>query len=269
MVTSAPAAIQYDQNVTGNTIYGSGNTNGFFTTDRANGVELGLRGKLRHNGTGAPENTFNSNGNGTYTFAAGVAPTQLFPTAVWSFEWSINSDYLGTTGFDLNDLTYSLGLDSNPSLGTQFSAFDPINSLNPNPAAVGGYWDHSIGDNSTGQGLGVEATNIAIDNTNAATIAASHAARTSQYASLIAGNNLAQNSWKAHWYIPGFNPTIDGTYDIYLAAFNGSTEIARTSIQIIVGAGGAPVVPVPAAAPLGLLGMGLVAFVRRRKNAKA
>ena len=29
------------------------------------------------------------------------------------------------------------------------------------------------------------------------------------------------------------------------------------------------VVPVPAAAPLGLLGMGLVAFVRRRKNAKA
>ena len=32
---------------------------------------------------------------------------------------------------------------------------------------------------------------------------------------------------------------------------------------------GQAVVPVPAAAPLGLLGMGLVAFVRRRKNAKA
>ncbi|MFT5450479.1 MAG: hypothetical protein ACI9DC_005687, partial [Gammaproteobacteria bacterium] len=40
-------------------------------TDRVNGVELGLRGKLRHNATGAPENTFNSNADGTFSFAAG------------------------------------------------------------------------------------------------------------------------------------------------------------------------------------------------------
>ena len=42
--SSAQAALQYDQNVTNNVIFGSGNANGSFTTDRASGVELGLRG---------------------------------------------------------------------------------------------------------------------------------------------------------------------------------------------------------------------------------
>ena len=78
----AYALIDYDQDVTNDVIFGSGNANGGFTTDCANGVELGLRAKLRHNAVGAPENTFNSNGDGTYTFQAGVAPTQPYPTAV-------------------------------------------------------------------------------------------------------------------------------------------------------------------------------------------
>lgn len=269
MASSASANIEFDENVTGNVIYGTGNTNGFFTTDRANGVELGLRGKLRHNGSGAPENTFNSNGDGTYSFGAGVAPTQLFPTAEWSFDWSINSNYDGGAGVNLNGLRYELGLDSDASQGTFFNTFDPINDYNlANP---GGYWDHAFGNNLTAQGAGVEATNgfpITLGMT-ADQIAAAHDGRTAAYGPLVAGNNLAQNSWKAHWYIPGFNPTLDGTYDIYLRAFDLDDNLmASTSIQIIVGQGGA-VVPVPAAAPLGLLGMGLVAFVRRRKNAKA
>lgn len=80
----AAAALLYDQNVTPTVIFGSGNLNGSFTRDRRNGVELGLRAKLRHNAAGRPENTFNSNGDGTYSFAAGVAPTKTSPTAVWS-----------------------------------------------------------------------------------------------------------------------------------------------------------------------------------------
>lgn len=185
---------------------------------------MGLRGKLRHNASGAPENTFNSNNDGTYSFNKGVAPTQSSPTAEWSFEWSINSNFDGN-GANLNNYTYSLQLDSDPSQGTNFGSFDPINDNNPSPAQD--WWDHSIGTNSTLNGAGTEATDD------------------SSYTSLIGSNNLAQNSWKPHWFIPGFDPTVDGTYDIVLTAFdtasNGGGLLASTSIQIIVGAGGAPV----------------------------
>lgn len=238
------AALLYDEDVTPDVIFGSGNANGSFTVDRDNGIEVGLRAKLRHNASGNPENTFNSNGDGTYSFDAGIAPTQTFPTAVWSFEWSINSDYNGTASRNLDELTYELGLDSDPSIGTSWSTFDPINDGNP---GAGGavFWDHAIGDNTTGNGGGTSASDA------------------TDYATMIGNNNVAQNSWKPHWFIP-FNPTVDGQYDFYLAAFDSSGQLARTDISVIVGEGA--VVPVPAAVWLfgsGLLG--LVGIARRRK----
>jgi hypothetical protein len=219
-------AVTYNQNITPGVIFGSGNANGSFTVDQSNGIELGLRGKLRHNASGAPENTFNSNGDGTYSFAAGVAPTQSFPTAVWSFEWSINSDLTTTDGMGgvLSAYTYLLEIDNDASLGTNFFSFDPINAANP--STVGGYWDHSMGDNSTTSATDLKATDAAT------------------YAALINSKNVAQNSWKAHWYMGApFDPTVDGTYDIKLSAFspNGGPAVASTKIQIIVGKGGSAV----------------------------
>jgi len=254
-------------NVTPDVIFGSGNANGSFTIDRSSGVELGLRGKLRHNPNSLPTaeqpaNIFNSNGfvgpNGisTYSFDARQVPGQALGTAEWSFEWSINTNYDGSNTNDplannLDNYTYQLGIDLDSSQGVDFafSTFDPINGLNPNFAQV--RWDHAIGTNSTANGGG-----------------GNYVASTGTYSAALQSNNVAQNSWKPHWFIPGFDPTANGTYNFFLAAFDANGLVTRTDMQIIVGAGGA-VVPVPAAAPLGLLGMGIVAFVRRRKNAKA
>lgn len=250
---ASTAALEYDQDVTPDVIQGSGNANGSFTVERANGVELGLRGKLRHNAAGAPENTFNSNGDGTYSFDAGVAPTQAFPTAVWSFDWSINTNWDDSSSWNLADLTYSLGLDLDPSLGTSYIAFDPINDANPGTGGV--QWDHAIGDNTTGNGAGTSIPNASDD--------------VPGYASLIGDNNVAQNSWKAHWFFgPGFDPTVDGTYNIYLSAFNASgDQVARTDIQIIAGAGATATVPLPGTFLLFGLGLAGLGFAKRKTRA--
>lgn len=239
----ASAVIMYDQNVTNNAIFGGGNANGSYTTDRANGIELGLRGKLRFNGANAPENTFNSNGDGTYSFDSGLPPSGFgfapgsTSTAVWNFEWSINTDYDGSTGFNLDDLVYLLEIDFDPGLGVNFQSFDLINVA---------FADHSIGDNSTAQGAGAEATDAA------------------SYSALISANNLAQNSWNMEFFDDAtfpFDGRVNGIYDIRLSAGlpGTTTPLASTGIQILVG------VPEPGAVFLmGAALMGLRASRKRR-----
>lgn len=244
-------SLQFDQNVTNNVIFGSGNANGGFTVNRMNGVELGLRGKLRFNASNQPENTFNSNGDGTYSFDAGQPPSGFTfapgssSTAKWNFEWSINSNFDGSGG-NLSDFTYEFGLDFDPSQGTNFQTFDPINTS---------FADHGIGTNATGPGAGTKANNAA------------------EYATLIMTNNVAQNSWNMEFFDNGsfpFDGNVDGTYDFYIEAYDDSGLVARTEIQIIAGEGGA-VVPEPASlAVWGMVG-GLVCagVVWRRRQQKS
>ena len=235
----AHAVISYDDVVTPGIIFGSGNLDGSFTIDRASNVELALRGKLRHGPGGAAQNSFHSNGDGTYTFVKGVAPTQSFPTAEWSFEWSINSNYNGSSSWFLNGLNYELSLDTDPGPGVTATPFDPINDVNPGAGVV--YWDHSIGDNTT-----TDATDtIAADET--------------EYGTLIASKNVAQNSWKPHWFNPGLDPTVEGVYTITLTALDGVTPVASTSIDILV-------VPEPTTLALTALGFVAVCATRRRRR---
>jgi PEP-CTERM motif-containing protein len=239
LVSSAQAVTQFDQNVTNNAIFGGGNINGSYTTDRANGVELGLRGKLRFDAANQPQNIFNSNGDGTYTFNAGVAPGGFGfapnspTTPVWNFEWSINSNFDGTSGENLDGLVYEIGIDFDPGPGTNFLTFDPI--IQP-------FADHSIGDNTTAQSAGVEATDAP------------------SYAALILNNNLAQNSWNMEFFndapFDTFDPTVPGVYDFYIEAqTQPGAPLARVDAQIIV---------VPEPASLALLGLGGLAMLRRR-----
>ncbi len=237
---TANATIMFDQNVSPDVIFGSGNDNGSFTVRTTDSdIELGLRAKLRFDAAGNPQNIFNSNGDGTYSFNAGVAPGQSFPTAIWSFEWSVNTD-VGSSGYNLDDLVYELWLDADPGMGTSFIVFDPINVL---------LADHAIGDNGTGNGGGTEA------------------GTPTEYATLLSDNTVAQNSWQPGQFIPGFDPTVAGVYDIRLTAYDPSIGFSPrpvppgVGIQVIVSGG---TVPLPST--LLLFGIALLGVSRFRRQ---
>ncbi|OYP37267.1 PEP-CTERM sorting domain-containing protein [Rhodopirellula sp. MGV] len=240
--------ILHDANVTPDLILGAGNANGGFTVDRDNGIEIGLRGKLRFDSSNQPQNIFNSNGDGTYTFETGqpvgggfgFAPGSS-STAVWSFDWSINSDFAGLTGNNLDAFEYLMEIDFDPSAGENFLAFDPINVPSPDFA------DHAIGTNATGNGMGVNAA----DRTG--------------YLNLLANNNVAQNSWNMEFFDDagagfGFNANVDGIYTIRLSALDGGNVVASSSIQVI-----SQTVPEPSSmAIFGFGALGLLVRKRRR-----
>lgn len=241
LLTSSVFALSYDQNVTPDVIFGSGNANGGWTVSRLISpgdalMELGLRAKLRYDQNGQPQNIWNSNGDGTYTFNAGQVTGQSSDTAEWCFEWSINTNYLNGSDSNmdlvLDEYTYLLKIDYDPSAGTNFVTFDPINV---------DYADHAIGDNTTGNCAGIEATDAA------------------EYANYISIYNVAQNSWQMKWFddslTESFDPTATGTYDFVLEAYKDGSLQTSTSMQVEV---------VPEPATMAILGLGGILLRRKR-----
>ncbi len=227
-------------NVTPSVIFGSGNANGDFTVDQQNGIEIGLRAKQRY----PAANVFNYDGVDTYTFEAGRASDtpsgagQNASRPLWNFEWSINTNFDGTTGNNLDDHFYLLLVNFTPTGGTAGGAFalDPINVP---------YADHALGTNLT-----TSATKV---------IAGSD----SEYATLISQNNVAQNSWSMHWFDPFFDPLATGVYNIRLLASGASGILADTSINVAITA-----VPLPAALPLYAAGIAVLGFFGWRRKRK-
>ncbi len=224
--------------ITPDVIFGSGNANGSWSGENINGIEVGLRGKLRYNLAGNPENTFNYDGDKTYTFDPNLsdAPTNR---SIFNFEFAVNVDSSGSTGFSLDDFTYLFEFDIDPTAGTNFVSFDIIAFITNN----------SIGTNATANGAGIE------DPGN--------------YASLLSNNNVAQNSQnRGFGYTGGLDPQLNGmfTYNLSVLDLNGGI-LASSSIDIIVGD-----VPVDVSAPsvlsLMLTGLMVCGFTgwRRQKG---
>lgn len=210
---AAQAEVAFDQDVTPDIIFGSGNSNGGFTTDREFGVEIGLRAKVPYAGI------LNSNGDGTYSYTLAETDHDSNPATAnrWNFEFTVNTDYDVSTGRALDDFTYELGLDADPGLATDFLKFDPIT-----PGAAAAFFDHSIGDNSTPNGGGTEASDA------------------STYADLLSNYNVLQQSWRYSFFpfapLDAYDPNVPGTYDVYLLArdLEGNT-VAKSEIQVLIG----------------------------------
>ncbi len=213
--TASYATITFSQNVTPDVIFGSGNSNGNFTIDSRGVIELGLRAKIPFAGT------INSNGDGTYSYT--LAETDHDNDAStpnrWNFDWTVNIDSNNSSALNLEDYTYELGLDSDPSLATNFLVFNPIT-----PTAETPYFDHSIGNNSTGNGAGIEAPS----------------GNGAAYSSLLAANNVLQQSWRYAFFagsepLNSYDPEVAGSYVIYLLARNTQgAVVARTEIQVLI-----------------------------------
>ncbi|MBV7255187.1 hypothetical protein KCG44_00160 [Pacificimonas sp. WHA3] len=214
-------------NVTPDVIFGSGNANGSFTGTVNDGVELALRGKLRYDSNGQPQNTFNYDGDSSYFFT-NIGNAVPANRAVFNFEFSINTDVDGLSGRTLDDLTYALSVDTDAGAGTNFFTFDPCALL----------VDNALGNNSTGNGDGTPG------------------------ACAGSGLNVAQNSQNLGFGYTPNDPRAAGQYTFSLSAFDGQQLIGTTTIDVFVDAS-----PVPAPAALGLLGFGLLGLGAARKRA--
>lgn len=244
----AEAVISFDQNVTPDVIFGSGNANGAWTVDLANNIEVGLRAKVRFDNSlvGFPQNIFNSDGAGNYVHQAGQHPNHP-GRAKWSFEWHVNVDQSGLSGAVLSGFTYLLSIDTDPSAAISFAAFDPI--IVPATAAP----DHAIGNNSTPNGGGATSGGVP-----------------ATYAALISSNNVAQNSWQTNFFTPFFPPGyVHGTageYEFMLSVLDsgGSTVLASTQITVFVPEPGTMLV-----FAVGLLGLAVLGRRRLARRGEA
>ncbi len=210
-INHAQATTAFDQLITPDAIFGSGNANGVFTTTRVNGIEIGLRAKIPFNGD------INSSGDGRYHYSLAETDHDNNPGTDnrWNFDWTINTDYDFSNGSELADYTYELGMDVDPSENTNFLVFDPVT-----PTAMTPFFDHSIGNNTTPNGGGTEASDAAT------------------YLSLLNSQNVLQQSWRYAFFsslppLDGYDPTITGSYQVYLQVMNPEGQVlARTEITV-------------------------------------
>jgi hypothetical protein len=141
IITILLAHICYGNTIDGtpDIIFGSGNNNGHFTFDQSGGVELGLRAKVPYT------DELNADKRVSYFYSTGQT---------WKFDRLVNADSNGSFTLQINDLTHLPSIDCDPSLETNFLAFDPITSTEEVS-----FLHQTIGNNKTQNDRSEKATN--------------------------------------------------------------------------------------------------------------
>ena len=228
------APVNVTGNVTPGVIYGTGgNANGSFTGETVDNIEVALRAHQRY----PAENIYNYDGVDTYVFDSTVLTTNPANRSVFNFDWSINVDQSGLSFRNLADFSYLLSYDVDPGSAVLYVAIDPFNTS--------GYFDHSLGDNSTGINAGIESASNADLLTN------------------MSSYSVAQQSSNLGF---GFasDPDAPGIYNFRLEVFDGTILRASSEISVRVNP-----VPVPGALPLLASGIGIFGLAWRRRRRAA
>ena len=196
---------------------------------------MALRAKQRFP---TPANTFNSNGDGTYSFPAGSGSDDQKPhPAIWTIEFSMNSDVNCQTGCTwLNEYRWEYLQDVEKTYKTKFVypfgfAKDIINTK---------CIDHFFGTNDTTTSDDVTVDCLSVDGFK-------------DYKEVIGENTVAQNSWQPTFTLPitnwlTFNVEVAGIYDFILRAFPkgqiGSNDpIVESRIRVLVNSTAVPSFP--------------------------
>jgi hypothetical protein len=167
-----------------------------------------------------------------------VLTTNPTNRSVFNFEWSINVDQDGTSGFMLSDFGYLFSFDTDPTAAVTYTTFDPFNTA--------GFFDHALGNNSTANGAGIVSTDNADLLTNMGSFSVAQ-----QSANLGFGYSA--------------DPDLPGTYNFRMDVFSLSSSDLLSSAEISVLVTPLPV-PLPGTLPLLFGGIGVLGFmVRRRK----
>ncbi len=204
-VSAATSVTTYNEERT--TIQGGGNPPSGWAIDSNGEIEVGLRAKNRTTGSTV-------NVNGVYHF-----DTALAPRGEWNYDFHLNSDIVNGTA-PLSNYYWWLSVDRDPSQGISVATVNPLAN----------WTDNSFGDNSTGQGAGVEPADVL------------------QFLAFPGIYNKAQNSQNITFGDTpgGALPLVaNATYDDELYATAGpdshGTKLVSVGITVVVGLGGAPV----------------------------
>ncbi|RCS45427.1 PEP-CTERM sorting domain-containing protein [Bremerella cremea] len=239
MANISQADIIASDQLTSNVFFGSGNSNANFTVSQDNGVEIGMRAKVRYP---VPSNDDQSAmlgydvDKGVYYFAN---TDNGSGRASWNLDWSVNSDFAGTTGNVLSDFAYNLTF-----------LFDPQTGSTPSPSNINPvsnyYNDNSYGNNTTTSANDVQPGPLFMG-----------FIPTPEYAVVLNNTyNVTQNSTNVGFsgVFPGLDVTAAGVYTIIFSVTDCSGLVASNQIQVYSG------VEPPAAAPeptsIAILGMG-------------